>query len=170
MLLTGGLIVSTLPIANERALFAPFGEEELELPTAYAIFMQTGYGPRHGGGRRVGRPRVPRPAETPEAPPVAFAARFPNEPAEIGNNPIAPPEAPRNALRNGARPLSPLSPSSTIGPPAFASTDEEENPNPTSPAPEPETWVTMIVGFGFIGAMLRRKRRKAQRAAVLTGS
>lgn len=37
----------------------------------------------------------------------------------------------------------------------------------TSAAPEPETWLMMILGFGFLGSTMRRRRR-AERETMLT--
>ncbi len=39
-------------------------------------------------------------------------------------------------------------------------------PGSVSPVPEPATWLMMIVGFGFVGAMLRRGRRPVRGEAV----
>lgn len=168
LLLAAGLIASTLPVANERALFAPFGElDELPLPSAYAVIMRTGFGPRHGGRGRI--PRVPGRTEA-APPPAAFAARFPNEPSEPA------PATPQSATvqNNGVPPGSGLSAPSRWSPvttftggPGGTQGTTPGTPNPTSPAPEPDTWVMMIVGFGFIGTMLRRARRKAQRERVV---
>lgn len=33
-----------------------------------------------------------------------------------------------------------------------------DNPPPPSVVPEPATWLTMIIGIGFVGAMLRRRK------------
>lgn len=41
------------------------------------------------------------------------------------------------------------------------------NPPVVVPVPEPATWLMMIVGFGMIGAMLRKRRRAAGMAAEL---
>lgn len=39
-------------------------------------------------------------------------------------------------------------------------------PPPPSPVPEPGTWATMLLGFGMIGWILRRQRRRVRPAAL----
>lgn len=45
--------------------------------------------------------------------------------------------------------------SCTTGPVGF--TLSERDPNPNSAVPEPATWALMLLGFGFIGGMMRRR-------------
>ena len=40
--------------------------------------------------------------------------------------------------------------------------------SPVSGVPEPASWTTMIAGFGAIGGMLRRVRRRQERAGLLS--
>jgi hypothetical protein len=40
------------------------------------------------------------------------------------------------------------------------------NFRPTAAVPEPRTWMTMLVGFGALGVMLRRRRKRALPAAA----
>ena len=42
-------------------------------------------------------------------------------------------------------------------------------PNPTGAVPEPATWLTMILGFGVIGTIMRRARRRRVSAPPVAG-
>ncbi|RST31458.1 PEP-CTERM sorting domain-containing protein [Sphingomonas ginkgonis] len=43
-----------------------------------------------------------------------------------------------------------------------------DNPTPAPAVPEPATWLMMILGFGFLGSFLRRRRALDQRPARAT--
>lgn len=163
LLLVAGLIVSTLPVTNARALFTPFGEiAGPELPFAYAALIRTGDRRGEPRGRRGGRPIAP--GVNREVPPQAFAARFPSE------TPVA--ETVRPLSDTGGTPVTPNGGGSSFTGPGlsgFSPPDSgggagpgSDTPNATSPVPEPATWMMMIFGFAFVGGMLRRARRKGR--------
>ena len=160
-----GLFVSTMPVNNQRALFSPLGDIPVlgELsPVAYAITFGSGR-----PGDRPGRGGVRGPGGI--APPVAFAARVPGAPVGAAPAPNGAPQVvPQIAqplqpiVRNPpAPPTSPRPDVPPIAPPPGI-TDRPPTPPPgaTGAVPEPATWLTMILGFGIVGGLLRRARRR----------
>jgi hypothetical protein len=168
LLLLAGLVVSTLPVTNARALFTPYGEiAGPELPFAYAAVIRTGDGSR-GDARPERRGGLPSTGVSPEVRPTAFAARFPSETPEpqtgsqlsdLGGTPVTPGGVGGSSFSGPG--FSGLSPSDGGGVGPGPGTDV---PNATSAVPEPETWAMMILGFAFVGAMLRRARRKERQS------
>lgn len=175
--LAAGLVVSTLPVTNERALFSPFADLPLLgrfSPVAYAMFAGFGPGGRAGLPGGQGGPFAPRAGGPPvfgtPATPTAFAAPLP----PAGPVAIAPPDAPPVAAF--ARPITPFTPI-TPGPPilpGFGPGDPLGIPDgpgpisvvpdslPPSPVPEPAVWATLVLGFATIGGLLRRRYRVAR--------
>lgn len=176
--LGSALFVSTVPVRNERALFSPLGDIPILgnlSPVAYAVTF--GYGPGPQGGRST-----PGRAGGGNRPPVAFAARIPPAfatppgAATNGGTPSTSPFTPTTAQVLGppgvsppliTRPPSGGPPSSGGLPPGAPPTTGglPPAPNPTPPVPEPATWVTLLFGFGVIGALMRRSRRLQSRVA-----
>lgn len=104
------------------------------------------------------RPQPPvRPEETPPLiqPPVIIeppGTPPPGPPTGGGDpltpfvpGPFTPPQTPTDRGLDPIRPLLPDPP------------PEERRPGP-SPAPEPAVWASMILGFGLVGALVRRRR------------
>jgi hypothetical protein len=181
MVLAAGLVISTLPVTNERALFSPFGELPLLgkfSPVAYAMF--TGFGPgggRPGGGLIAppGGPVGPGGVGGPggdAVPPVAYAANVP----PAGLPPVAVPPADVPPVANFVRPVGngfppglPLAPGSGPGdalgtPGGPGPISIVDGPLPAPGVPEPAVWATLMMGFATIGGMLRRLRRTAARS------
>lgn len=159
-LLAGALIASTFPVANERALFSPISDlpEIGNLsPVAYAVTF--GFGGRPSNGYPpIGRRDVRRP-------PVAYAVRippgFPESSGEFLPMGLANPvglESPVSMLSNQ---LGPLATPFSVGPDPFGpSGGVIVSPAAVAPVPEAATWIVMISGFVFIGAAMRRSRRR----------
>lgn len=77
-------------------------------------------------------------------------------------------ETPASALTSG--PFGPFGLMSNSGNSGNPGSDEATNTPVTTPVapagvPEPSTWITMIAGFGMIGAAMRRRRGAAARTA-----
>jgi len=179
--LAAGLVISTLPVTNERALFSPFADLPLLgefSPVAYAMF--TGFGP--GGGGRfpggMGGPLGPRAGGPPVGgTPTAFAAPLP----PAGPTAAAPPAPPAPPVANFARPIdgpfgsttpgSPISqgfgPGDALGVPGgpgpISIVPGNALPTPTTPVPEPAAWAMLMLGFATIGGLLRRRYHIARR-------
>jgi hypothetical protein len=171
--LTGAALVSTMMVANGRALFLPLNQLSAEdTAQAYAVFTNVTYGPRRGGG--VGRNGVPpRGAGPSEPPPVAYALRVPPEPGTPGftvppSSPLTPGSTgPLDPLRPAGLTPTPFSPSggppSSLAPPSSTTPSGgglPGSPDPGSPLPEPETWAMMIMGFIVMAATVGVKRRR----------
>lgn len=177
-----GLFVSTIPVNNQRALFSPLGDIPIlgELtPTAYAVTL--------GGVPSGGAPGVGRPGGA--GPPVAYAARVPGLPSggvprggqPFSGTPFAGPPGgatnipPTSSIGNeNPGPNGGFVPSVPAGIPGGGGGG---GPGPSAPGtgngggglpspgvvgavPEPATWLTMIIGFGVIGGIMRRSRRR----------
>ena len=71
-----------------------------------------------------------------------------------GGGVIVPPQAPPGG--GGGTPNQP--------PPGEPTPTDVEPPPPPPAVPEPGTWATMLIGFGFTGWALRRRRRKTTAA------
>ncbi len=180
-----GLFAITLPINNQRALFSPLGDVPLlgELsPVAYSVIVGGPGGgvggPRNRGGGTSGGPRGGANPLTPSA----FAARVPGAPSA---------SVPASPTTSGFQPLglannSPLgtgnTPSGIGGVPGGGGAPSGGGPtapggstggggggapppNPTGAVPEPATWLTMILGFGVVGAIMRQAQRRRYAAA-----
>lgn len=162
--LTAGILLSTLPVRNERALFTPLGViEGSDLPVAYAVHMRmtpvvNGGGGPIGGRNRSGSPAPSGGGSVGETPPTAFAARIPPQP--LGTQPGSPAPFTTNAGGGGSNPSGP---DFDLPQPGFTPATLTP-PNPTSPVPEPATWTMMIMGFGFVGGMMRLARRRSRSA------
>ena len=181
-----GLFVSTIPVNNQRALFSPLGDIPILgdlTPTAYAI---TFGGVPTGGVPTGGVPSVGRPGGG--GPPVAYAARVPGLPSDglpRGGQPFTGPPVgssnspPTSSVGNGSPgPISGFVPSAPTGgsggSPGSGGNGGGLSPNgpggsgggglappgAVGAVPEPATWLTMIIGFGVIGGVMRRARRR----------
>jgi len=162
LLLAGGLLATTIPVNNLRAIFSPQFTSVAEPGVfAYAADFDGLGGHRTGGGSPSRRRRV---APADELPPLAFAARVPGEvvppaqtpPERSAQEPGPPPDDP-----SGPPPSSPAPPVPTppIEPPPIPGPTPNPPPDPTDAVPEPATWLMMILGFGVIGWVVRRARR-----------
>lgn len=104
--------------------------------------------------------------------------RVPEVPAALGNV-IFPPEAPLEIAMLDLLPLPPGAPPLEFGPPGSVGPPFSPPPSggvppalpPGSPGPpgppgapptvpEPATWLMMLLGFGFVGARLRRRSQR----------
>ena len=181
--LTAALFATTLPVMNERALFSPLGDVPLigDLsPVAYAAtFGRLPGGPFHrrpngpalayaarvpqtGGstGQRSGASQAsPQPLGgfTPDAlgAPVAGGQAGPAQ-ASGGGTPFGLPGF--STLPGRVVTTTPPGGGSGGTPPGGGSGG---TPNPVGAVPEPASWALMILGFGVVGASMRRKRRQS---------
>lgn len=105
-------------------------------------------------------------------PPATDAFQF--APLSIPGAPVmafsAPSEgAPEQFLPIGGGGFSPGSPGGTVIPGGGGNPGGGGGTNPPPPpppaVPEPDTWALMLLGFGFVGAVMRRQSRKGRLAA-----
>jgi hypothetical protein len=111
-------------------------------------------------------------------PKVVIPAILPPGPPERLIDIVAPP-IPVTLASVEAIPIPPLVgqtplPPGILFPPPSLIVPPTETPTPTPPivtppitaVPEPDTWMTMLLGFGFIGWQLRWRRRQPQAVAI----
>jgi hypothetical protein len=117
-----------------------------------------GLGGLVGGGTPVTRPPAPPSVETPLVdPPLGPPTTEPGPGPETPLIPNPPPgtTGPVGPLTPVVRPTpDPGGPVTPEGPP-------RDPPPPTTGVPEPQTWALLLLGFGALGAMLRRRRALA---------
>lgn len=209
--LVGGVVLTTLAVSNDRALFSQAAVSSGAPPVAYAFVPPAedtdigGLARSPGATRNFVAPRRTNVTGTPGGlggqpeGPVAFAVQTPVDgPAAISAaSSFAAPGAVPASNGGGQQfagnpggdfggsnggvggsavgPTDPSTPPGTTDPTAPPlitdpatppGTTDPVTPGPVSPVPEPATWLMMILGFGFIGAMLRRARRSTQTQAV----
>lgn len=100
-----------------------------------------------------------------------FASMLPNA-GEVGPVDLEQPPAAYTAVTPGTGGTTPIGPEPlNPGPlpgPGLIPGNGTDTPGGSTPAvPEPEAWVTMVVGFGLIGAGLRQRRRYVVRSRKL---
>lgn len=119
---------------------------------------------------KITKPEAPKEFVEAIAPPITPVAELPPVASKEALGPILLTPGPGGGGGVIIPPQAP--PGGGGGPPNQPPTDEptppgEEPPPPPPPAvPEPGTWATMLIGFGFTGWALRRRRRKT--TATLT--
>jgi hypothetical protein len=106
-----------------------------------------GIGGSDGGVGVGGKPPVSPPVGPPTNP----------EPPVINPNPPVMPEPP--VIRPNP-PNPPVNPPNNPEPPGGNPPTEPPTGPPTTPVPEPQTWALLIVGMGFVGAALRKRRTR----------
>jgi PEP-CTERM motif len=189
--LSFGIVLSTIPIANERALFAfPVDLAQDSALSAYATFPDypvvttRSFRPRSGAVSRYLPRSVRGPALRGGPTQVAFQDSAPSGAVPQVNARSVPP--PGNGFSGGGGPGGSPSTGTSLppgggvpggsppggnpppgGPPPGGPNGPP--PTPTPPVPEPATWIMMILGFGVVGQMLRRNRR-SRGAALLSAA
>lgn len=123
-----------------------------------------GPGPEPILGPEVGPPIAP-PGQPPLTPPLGPPVIPPDTPPGQPDTPVGPPGQPP-LTPPGPPGQPPVIPPGPPGPPTVTVVIPPGPPGPpgqppVTPIPEPSTWMLTILGFGGLGAMLRRRRTRA---------
>lgn len=188
--------LSTTPLMNAalqagvdagRDVLAMFGERSPGARQEGALLAtkeaRAGMGPRQYAKPRT---RTRPEAHLPGGPALADAAPIDGPVTPLGGiadlpDPIIPHTGPGGGIRPDGPPgpggpfipdgPSGPGPNPLVPPPPPGSPPPDAPPISASPVPEPAAWLTLIVGFGAVGVLLRRRRRAgASRPQAQSGS
>jgi hypothetical protein len=147
------------PIAPQRLAMAraPLEPEAAAPGPDTGTFGPPFLGPAPGGGGPILGPGTP---DNPVGPPIFPPGEEP--PVVVGPPVIEPPTGEPPVTPPGEEPptvVPPIDEPPTVFPPGVEPPIGPPGPPPVAPIPEPGTWALMILGFGLLGARLRRQAR-----------